>query len=175
MKISMQEFGNRLQIKMDDIFSKLNFISDNLINIFKYEIYSDEWMEQLNIMKTYIYDKLSDAYIGYFQDIQTILLELYSLARIYKTMIKSMNIHPSERKKEDNTDATHPLIAMFYFGQFHIENMKKLLNDYTSTFKVDENDDKNLYRCLNFSKDYDLDDKIEKLKNTRKKYEERLK
>ena len=178
MKQSMARFTLMTNIVENEIFGKLTSITNNLKNIFNCEPFSKEEGAELEIMKTYMDSNLHSAYYLYFLDMKTVMLDLYTMARIYKTMIKSMRIHPSKRSHEKNTDAVHPLIAMCYFGNFHIENIKTFLsNDYDLKFSIDRDttDKSSDVRCLNFmNKDYDLDSEITKLKESRKKYEQTL-
>ena len=166
MKQSMERFSLISGgIESIEIFGKLTLITNNLINIFNCEPFSTEENAELEIMKTYIDKDLRPAYYSYFLDMKTVMLDLYTLARIYKTMIK----HPS------NTDAVQPLIAMCYFGDFHIRNMKTYLleDSYTCKFSIDQKTPTS--RCLDFKDDYNLDSIIDKLKTIRKVYEQKIK
>lgn len=155
-----------------EVKASLASITDNIKKLFSVEKFSDEESKVIESIKAHIDSGVINEYIMYVGDIKTILLELYSLARMYKTMIKSMRIPLKERKKENNTDAVHPLIVMFYFGEFHIENMIELLiNDYNLSFEVNVNRESERPRCLKFDNGYNLNIKINALKQSRRRYE----
>ena len=163
-----EKFGTKAQIDP---------IKNNIINIFKYEPFSNEFESALNSL----YEQLVDGnsmgkYYVFMVKLKSCLLDLYTMSRIYKIMSKSMNIHPYNRTGVN--EAVHPLVVMCYFGNKHIENINTLIKDNYikegfSILKSEKGGEIN--RCLNFSEKYcDFNKKISRLKSKRTEHEEKL-
>ena len=87
-------------------------------------------------------------------------LDLYSIVRSFKLM--------------SNTESKHPLINIFYFGDFHIKNINGFLKSKTHNFKIDipnqpiDPDPNKANRCMDLTSSIvNLNDLVNKLKTRR--------
>jgi len=143
----------------------------DLHNIFRNastQLYSREF--NLSIFDIWKRKDMLPTYSNIMMKMDSLLLDLYSLARSYKTMSKYMN----EEKEANNK---YPIINICYFGNTHTTN----INDFLTTIAGQEgynggyvgptitNLDKVVdIRCLNINTNTNLDDQIIRIKRIRK-------
>ena len=160
---------------------KINYIRKCFTNYFASNHFSEE-MQTINKLIELDLKDISDFSISLIPR-RALMLDLYTMARIYKTMIKSMKIRPELRKGVDNTNVVHPLIVVCYFGTDHTVTIEKYLTSTENKKNDDNAKDYNIEvikmamgdRCISFKKEYDLNAMIRRLVGRREDYEKQWK
>ena len=162
IKIYIEAVINKLNKEYGSDIETINSIKESIIRLFKCEKYSQEYYDIVKKLETHIENKDTTIYSNYLRSVRTVLLDIYSLCRTYKIIIKYPTIRSTSIKEEC------PLINIFYFGNRHIEHINEffLKDIYTNEYSCEANSEN---RCLDFSKVYDLDTEIGRLKNYRKR------
>jgi len=128
-----------------DNLAKLKLIHDDIMKIFTItDPHSEEGKNIIDRLCA-CYDQKEinlHKYLDFLIIKRGVMLDLYTLARVYKTMVKSMN--------KIDRDAVYPLIVIFYFGKIHITQIATDL--YNSIFNKDKTpikEDNSLLQIVN--------------------------
>ena len=124
--------------------------------LFNGEIYAENSVNiVLEIILLYHHNSNLKVYLEFLMNIKSLMLDLYTMARIFKTM------HGSIPEK-------CPLINICYFGSVHIRSMYEFLTKdkyaYTAIIEKHYNEYEKINRCIEFGdQDLILNEMIDKL------------
>ena len=176
--------------KITDI-NKFKSIHNDIVNIFKItDPYSEEGKLLIDRLCLHCTNKEENLikYSDFLMCKRAIMLDLYTLARIYKIMTNPINVI--------DKSVIHPFIVICYFGKIHITSIANEL--YNTTFNLDNTNEilmndslmqivnNGTKRCIDiqnyqigkYQKNYvtvNIKEKISTLKEARKQHEKNLK